>query len=456
MNSSGALVSFEDVQAYLNAFTNYERVTDYKSGPACMGTERIEELLSRLGKPHLAAPVIHVAGSKGKGSTCCLASRLLQSLGFRVGLFVSPHIGSLCERVQINGEPVSRDVFCEAFARVQPVVEDMRNHPELKPPTYFEIITAIAFVAFAAAGVEVTVMEVGLGGRLDATNLSDLPVTVSGITPVSRDHVKQLGSDLVSIAGEKAGILRRGVPMVMAEQEAEVADFLRDRAAELGCAVIAAGRGITVRVCHEPPPDTPEAPQRLDLCTWRAIHRDVPLPLLGRHQAGNAVVGLGLVEAFLESVNAGPVDTASLRRAWREVTMPGRIEVVARKPWVILDGAHNGASAWALGETLQQRFSASERVMIFAVARDKEVNTILRILAPLAQRMILTTIPTPRCMDTGELVEMVSGAYDANVLVEPDPVLAIEMGRGLAGAAGLVFAAGSLYLVGALRKCFVD
>ncbi len=455
MHNPKTLPAFDEVMAYLDAFTNYERVTDYQAGPATLGTERIEEALKRLGDPQTACPAVHIAGSKGKGSTAYLSASLLQALGHKVGLFTSPHVNHIRERIQINGEPIREAFFCECFAEVQPVVEAMRQHPVLKPPTYFEILTAMGFVAFARAGVERMVVEVGLGGRLDATNVRNLPARASAITTISRDHVKQLGHDLVSIAGEKAGILRPGTPVVLSPQEAGVDASLRERARALDCPVRSVGEDVRVTLREPPPVDAPEAPQRVDIETWRACHRDVPLPLLGTHQRDNAAAAMGLVESLLEAEGAGPVDTAAIRRAWREAHLPGRIEVVARRPWILLDGAHNPASAWALAETIESRFAATDRALVFSAARHKEIPTMLRVLAPLAKCIVLTTIPSPRSLDLEETGDHIADNYDAELLVEPTPLTAVDKARSRVGSDGLVCVTGSLYLVGAVRQAFV-
>jgi dihydrofolate synthase/folylpolyglutamate synthase len=449
------VLPFARILEYLDAFTNYERVTDYQYGPAKLGTERIGILLEKLGKPHLAYPCLHIAGTKGKGSVCHLGAKLLEALGYKVGLFASPHLCSLRERIQIDNSMISEQRFCEVFTKVQAQVETMRNHPEMKPPTYFEILTATAFAAFAEEKVDVAVMEVGLGGRLDATNVPDLCVAASGITTISLDHRKILGDDLLTIAGEKAGIIRPGVPLVISPQVKPVEDLFRRMGSIHGCRVLGVGREVEVSLRDEPPPDAPEAPQRLDLKTWQATHHDVPLPMLGRHQADNAALALALCELFLEKRGKGPVDTASLRRGWREAGIPGRIEVVAREPWVILDGAHNAASIWALCETLTERFSASKRVFVFGSARDKEIASMLRILAPLAETLILTSIPSSRSIGIAELETLARENGDVKIISQPDPEKALETAIAEAGRKGLVCATGSLYLAGYLREKFV-
>lgn len=451
------LPSYEEVLTYLAGFTNYERVSDYKDQPAALGTERIEELLSRLDNPHKAQRALHIAGSKGKGSIAHLTSRLLEARGFKTGRFTSPHLQNVRERIAIDGRPISEAEFCEAFARVQPALESMRHHPTLKPPTYFETLTAMAFVAFQEAEVDVAVMEVGLGGRLDATNVS-MPVAASAIGTISMDHTRILGDTLLKIAGEKAGILRDNTPVILAPQEATVGRFLSETATGKGCPVRRVGEEIQVDLRQELPPNAPEAPQRLDLSTWRAVHHDVPLPLLGDHQRSNAGVALGLVEAFLEGDETGPVDTASLRRAWRTVQIPARMEILHREPWLLLDGAHNAASAWTLAETICSRFPPCRRELVFAVNRDKNYATMTRILAPIVDEIIITHNGNKRCIEPEELRDhlLATGVDESKIRIERDPVAAIRIAGVAAGDSGLVICTGSLYLAGLVRDEYAD
>ena len=453
MMKSKALVAFDEVLKILDGFTNYERVSDYKTLPGVLGTERMEDLLDRLGSPHATIPALHIAGTKGKGSTAHLTARLLLARGFRVGLYTSPHLQTIRERIMVQGKCISKEAFCEAFARVQPAVDAMQDHPERKPPTYFEILTAMAFVAFSQARVDVVVIEVGLGGRLDATNVRDLPVVASAITPISKDHTAQLGEDLTRIAGEKAGIIRQDSVLILAPQEASVDVLLKQRAEEQKTRVQIVGQDIKVREAGPIVDLAPEAPQRLDFATWRAVHHDIPLPLLGFHQQANACTALGLVEAFLEQDGSGPLDTATIRRAWRDANVPGRLEIVQRTPWVLLDGAHNSASAWALTETLTDRFQEGRRVLVFAVNQDKEFATMLRILAPVMQKVILTTNTSPRCVDPEDLLPHIASP---EAQVERDPIKAVARAVESAGPRGLVVVTGSLYLVGAVRGAFLS
>lgn len=450
MTNTRTIISFTEAMEHLASYTNYERTSDYIPGGGGFGTRRIENLLAKLDRPHLAQPVVHIAGTKGKGSVAILTARLLQAIGLKVGLYTSPHLQHITERIAIDGEPLSEERFCEYFAMILPVLATLSDEER---PTYFEILTALAFLAFARNHVDAVVLETGLGGRLDATNVQDLPVVASVITTVSLDHTAQLGATLEEIAAEKAGIVRPGVPVVIAPQQKRVDEVLRSIAGDRKSQIIKIGNDVTCQ--HTAVDSDPEAPQRLTLTTWHARHNDIPLPLLGNHQATNAAIALAAVETFLEQQKAGPVDTMSLRKAWRDLTIPGRIEIMDRAPWVIIDGAHNAASAWALADTLEQRFGKLERTMVFAAARDKKITAMLRILAPLMKSVILTTIDSPRSMVPSEMREiLLELGFTGTVQVQPDNGKAFAAALADVDREGLVCVTGSLYLAGSIRNIY--
>lgn len=442
------ILSFRDIMERLDHYTNFERTGDYPPGHGGMGTARIERLLRLAGDPHLDVPVIHIAGTKGKGSTAYLTTRLLAAHGLRTALYTSPHVSHLRERFVLDGAPVEEAAFCDAFSALLPALDAMRNDP----PTYFELLTATAFRLFSNAKPDVAVIEVGLGGRLDATNVSNLPVVVSGITPISLDHMAQLGNTLRAIAGEKAGILREETPVVLAAQEPGVMAFLRERAEALGCSVHVLGVDVSALVRESGTPAHPKAPQRIDVRGPSGVHEDIPLGMMGRHQVQNAAMAYALAETFLQRIGGTPLHTGDLRAAWRSASLPGRIEVMQAHPWVILDGAHNPAATWALSETFAQNVPGTPRILVFAAPADKDVSTMLRILVPGFDRIILTTYPHPRCMDVRTVSRGILERHDSiPVDIIPAPHAALRAACTHAGEGGAVCAAGSLYLVGALR-----
>lgn len=442
------LPSYQQALEELGSYQNYERVHDYPAGTGALGTARMERLLDALDNPQQNYPVIHISGTKGKGSTAYFCAGLLNGLGLRCGLYTSPHITDLLERIQIGGRHINRSFFCKAFAAVSDAAKRLVGDDR---PTYFEMLTAIAYHAFADQAVDIAVIEVGLGGRLDATNVANLPVVASGITPVSFDHTKLLGDDLPDIALEKAGILRKDSTLVLGMQEAGARRVILRKAERLGCRVWEVGQDLQITGWQET--DGSQANgimQTVDFKTTKGEYHDIPLALAGAHQRSNALLALGLVESFLEA----SIDNMVLARAWRNVCPPGRFEVIWSKPTLVLDGAHNLASAWALAETLGERFRQRvPRVLVFSVSSDKDVRGILRILLPLVNSVIFTTNNSPRHVPADELAQIAIDLYPhIRQDVKDNPCEALAEAARVAGEDGLVVVTGSLYLIGDVRE----
>lgn len=444
------LPSYAEVLEQLDAFQNMER-SGLNAAGLEGGTERMQRLMKRLDSPHAVIPAVHVAGTKGKGSVTHMVAAALNAAGLKTGLYTSPHVSDLRERIQIHGRPVSEQRFIEAALTV--IHEAKAMEAEGQTPSWFEVLTATAFVAFKNARVEAMVLETGLGGRLDATNLPDLRLVACGLTAISRDHEEILGSGLEKIAAEKAAIIKQNVPVVCMRQEEGVRKVVESRARELHAPLFAVGKDITVEFRKPAQADKPGLGQRLDLETWRNVYPDIPLAMLGSHQAENAGLALGLTDLFLEYMDREPIDSIVLRRAWRSLALPARMEVVSSRPWHIVDGAHNPASAWAAGETVIETFSTLDRTLIFGVAKDKDSTTMLRILAPLFKRVVLTPFDSPRAADPEELDRLVRKEFPAvKTAVAIDPAHALELAREFTSDDGLILTTGSLWLAGEMRE----
>jgi dihydrofolate synthase / folylpolyglutamate synthase len=394
---------------------------------AKLGLDRIRAVLEALGNPQRAFRVIHVAGTNGKGSTCAMIEAGLRASGIRAGLFTSPHLVEPTERIQMEGVPVTADQFRRAFQVVHETAErlDLDCHP-----TYFETVTAMAFWLFRELAVETAVIETGLGGRLDATNVVE-PV-LTAITAIDFDHEVYLGHTVEAIAGEKAGILKRGVPAVFARQRPEARAVLEARAAELQVPVTRA-EDFEVRDLH------------IDARGSRfAGPRGVQVfcPLAGEHQVDNAVTAV----LALQALGISPGGIAETR--W-----PGRLEYVAPNPDVLLDGAHNPAGALALARYLE-RFCSGRRIwMIYGAMRDKAVEEVAGILFPLAHELIFTAVDSSRALRPEALVELAGrGRTTTNIAA------AIDLVERQAGSEDisndLVVITGSLFLVGEARAFF--
>ena len=388
------------------------------------GLASITAVLRALGDPQRRFRAVHVAGTNGKGSTCAMVESGLRAAGLRTGRYISPHLTEPTERIAISGENVSREAFTRAFNAVHEAAEEMVRSGELEfHPTYFETVTAMAFLLFADTGVDVAVLEVGLGGRLDATNVVQ-PV-VCAITPVDYDHQQWLGTTLESIAAEKAGILKAGVPVVMSDQRSEAEQVLLGRAEELGCPVTRSA---------DLPIEQLEVDHRGSRFTVDDIRVRCPLP--GEHQVENAkaaVAILRLMEVPLEAIARGIAATD-----W-----PARLELVHASPDIMLDGAHNPAGARALAAHIR-KFYAGRRVwMVYGAMRDKAVAEMTEILFPLAEKIVLTTPSNTRSVPAETF-----GVPNARIA--PTVREAVEVALAAPDDA-VVFITGSLYLAGDAR-----
>lgn len=443
------LPTYEEVLETLDTYQNLERIG---VTPAALGggSDRMHKLVKRLGSPHANIPAIHIAGTKGKGSVSHMVAAALTAAGLKTGLYTSPHVDDLRERIQVHGRPINQQRFIEAAVTVLREASEMRDDGHA--PSWFEIVTAIALVAFHNARVEAMVLETGLGGRLDATNLPDLRLVASGITAISKDHEEVLGSSLTSIAAEKAAIIRQNVPVVSMAQEDSVRQVVEARAREQNAPLFTVGKDIQVSFRKDATPDKPGIGQRLDLETWRNVYPDIPIAMLGKHQAANAGLALGLTDLFLEYMDRESLDSLILKRAWRSLALPARFEVMANNPWHVVDGAHNPASAWVAAETVLENFSATDRTLIFGVAKDKDYKAMLRILAPLFSHIVLAPYDSPRAAAPEELDQFIKSEFPrTKTAIAIDAAHAMELASGFTPLDGLILTCGSLWLAGEMR-----
>jgi dihydrofolate synthase / folylpolyglutamate synthase len=415
--------------------------------------DRITDLLDLLGSPQRGYPSIHITGTNGKTTTARMVDTLLREFGVRTGRYTSPHLESVTERIALDGASLDADRFAAAYDDVAPFAElvDARHED---PLTFFELLTAMAFAAFADTPVEVAVVEVGLGGRWDATNVVQAPVAV--VTPIGLDHVGILGDTVEAIAGEKAGIIHPGAVVVQAPQPPAAAAVLDRRAEEVGASVVRVGTdfGVRSRVVAV-------GGQMLELEGLGGSYDEIFLPLHGPHQAGNAVCALAAVEAFFGAgADRGRLDIDVVRSAFASVTSPGRMEVVRRSPTVILDGAHNPAGAAALAVALDEAFSFQRLVAVVAVLSDKDAAGLLGALDPVVDSVVVTTNSSPRALAVDDLAAIaVETLGEARVDVSPRLDDAIEAAVTAAEEGGTVsggvLVTGSIVTVGEARRLLV-
>ncbi len=376
--------------------------------------DRIATLVSLLGDPQRAFPVIHITGTNGKTSTARMIDALLRERGLRTGRFTSPHLISMRERICIDGEPLDPDRFVALYQEILPYVVLTDEHHGV-PLSFFEVLTGMAFAAFADAPVDVAIVEVGLGGTWDATNVADGAVAVVG--PVAIDHTRYLGDTLEEIAAEKAGIIKPGALAVLAQQSLLAAEVLLRRVSEVGATV--AREGIEFGVLER---DIAIGGQQLTLRGLNGTYPDVFLPLFGLFQAGNAACALAAVEGFAGVAEDGPsvpegrapLDLELVRRAFAGLRSPGRLEVLRRSPTVIADAAHNPAGMAASAAAVTEAFSFSRLVGVLAVSADKDVPGMLDELEPVLSDIVVTHNSSDRSMPPEELAALARDVFGAD------------------------------------------
>ncbi|MFJ7203078.1 bifunctional folylpolyglutamate synthase/dihydrofolate synthase [Streptomyces sp. NPDC098789] len=415
---------------------------------------RIEALMDVLGSPQRAYPSIHVTGTNGKTSTARMVEALLVAFELRTGRYTSPHVQSITERISLDGLPISHERFVETYHDVKPYVE-MVDAAEEYRLSFFEVLTGMAYAAFADAPVDAAVIEVGMGGSWDATNVIDGSVAV--ITPISLDHTDRLGSTPGEIAQEKGGIIKQGAAVILAQQPVDAAQVLLKKAVEVDATVAREGMefGVVAR-------EVAVGGQHLTLRGLGGEYEGIFLPLYGAHMAHNAAVALAAVEAFfgIGAEHARPLDVDTVRKAFASVSSPGRMEVVRRSPTVVLDAAHNPAGALATAAAVTESFGFSRLIGVVAASEGKDVRGVLEAFEPIFAEVVITENSSHRAMGADELATVAVEVFGAErVQVEPRLDDALEAAITLAeeeaefGGAG-VLVTGSVITVGEARLLF--
>jgi dihydrofolate synthase/folylpolyglutamate synthase len=410
--------------------------------PRLEPTRRVVEL---LGDVHRSYPVIQIAGTNGKTSTARLIESILRTYGLRTGLFTSPHLISFNERIQIDGEPIANDKLVENWLDIKPYVGMVDKELEAKGEprlTYFEVLTILAFASFADAPVDVAVVEVGLGGEWDSTNVADAVVAV--FTPIDLDHTDRLGSTIEAIARTKSGIIKPSAIVVSAAQQPEATAVLQQAAEITESGLVVIGDDVTVES------SLAVGGQMLNIKGTAGEYSDLFLGLYGDHQAHNAALAIAAVESFLGGSSIS-LDPEVLTEAFGSVQSPGRLQLIAKNPSVLVDAAHNPHGAQALGQALGSFFNFDEVVLVFAALDDKDAAGILTPIAPHVTRVIVTAPDSPRAQNATELANLVSSIVGAeNVEVVVDSSAAVAKARALVADSerGAVLVAGSIVLVG--------
>jgi dihydrofolate synthase/folylpolyglutamate synthase len=403
--------------------------------------DRIRALMDVLGEPQAAYPAIHITGTNGKTSTARMVEALLSGFELRTGRYTSPHVQSITERISVDGAPIAAERFIETYEDIKPFVE-MTDAQQPHRLSFFEVLTGMAYAAFADAPVDVAVVEVGMGGSWDATNVIDAGVSV--VTPISLDHVARLGDTPEKIAGEKSGIVKQGATVVLAQQPVEAASVVLKRAVEMDATV--AREGLEFGVVSR------EVAVGGQLITLRGLGGEYPqifLPMHGAHMAHNAAVALAAVEAFFgigkQADHGRTLDTDVVRQAFASVSSPGRLELMRTSPTVLLDAAHNPAGARAAAEAVAEAFSFSHLVGVIGPSSDKDVRGVLEAFEPIFAEVVVTRNSTHRAMDVDALAAVAVEVFgEDRVQVEPRLDSALEEAITLAEAEGEYVGAGVL------------
>ena len=426
--------SYADALAYIYNRVNFERHMMPKYNADMLDLSRMQMLLARLDNPHRRFPSLLIAGTKGKGSTAAMSESILRAAGYRTGLFISPHLHSFRERIRVSGQMVSEEHLINLINRLRPHLEAIAGL------TVFEMVTALAFVTYAEAGIDVAVLEVGLGGRLDATNVIDPVVAV--ITPISYDHIQLLGDTLTLIAREKAGIIRPGALVVSSLQVPEAMTIIEEVCDERGATLVVVG-------------DDPTWRWKLGRVTLQGQafyigNQAYWLPLLGTHQVTNAVTAMAAVTGLCQRTGLR-VSPSAVLQGLRTVEWPGRFEILSRDPYVLIDSAMNGDSAANLRRTLNDYLPGREVILIIGATADHEYRALLKILLPLSERIILTRSRHPRAA-TPEKLAQTAADLGFKVTTQPDITAALDAALAMARPRDVVCVTGSLFCVADARE----
>jgi len=411
------------------------------------GLETITQVLAGLGNPHLKYPTAIIAGTNGKGSTAAMLASILREAGYRTGLYTSPHLVRVNERIRVNGGQIGDDDFARAFTEVRQVVEGLREQMRLgQLPSFFEFLTATGFHYFAQAGADFVVLEVGMGGRLDATNVTEPRVAV--ITNIGLDHVDFLGSTLAAIGREKAGVIKSGTPVVSGCEQVEAAEVIRKRCAEQGAELLEAGHfgrlwGLQNLQGH----------YLFNLRLHADFFPSLTSPLLGKFQVKNAVAAV--TAAWRLSQDGFLITHSAIIKGLQSTAWPGRLEKVLEHPLVLLDGAHNPAAARVLAEFIQEELGGRRLRLVYGSMRDKAIGEISEILFPLAEEVYLTRPQVPRAA-TAEEILAAARFHPERLVIEPEPCRAVARACQASSHEDAVLVIGSLFLVGAVKKALLE
>ena len=442
---TGDIRTFRQAVNYLDSLTNYERAPRAKYNSNNFGLARMNRILAALGRPQKSFRSVHIVGTKGKGSTAAMLSAMLRACGVRVGVYTSPHLLNIRERIVVGEGMISEREFARTIARVVGVLVKAR----VNSPTYFEILTAAAFLHFSEREVDLAVIEAGLGGRLDSTNV--IQPDVVGVTNISYDHVEQLGNDLPSIAREKAGAFKKGVTAVSAPQDEIVRKVLAESAEQAEAPLLFSDRDVTFSYRFEFSRSVGRH-ARICLTTPNSRFEHLHVPLHGEHQAANCSLALTILDVLKSRGVA--IDDQDAMTGLSTVKLPGRMQLICDEPRILVDGAHNAASINALMRAIGQNIPYDSMIVIFACHKDKDIAGILRHLQLGADKIIFTSTGSPRSAEPAELAAAYSEHSGKMVQVAPTLAEAMRIAQSAITREDLICVTGSFYLVAQAMREF--
>lgn len=442
--TAGDIRTFRSAVGYLDSLTNHERGPSAQYTASNFSLARTTRLLSALDKPHRDFRSVHIAGTKGKGSTATMLAAMVRGCGIKVGLYTSPHVLNIRERIVVDGKKISEAAFAKVIAAVAKITTKAR----VLSPTYFEVLTAAAFKHFADVEVELAVVETGLGGRLDATNVL-LPEVV-GLTSISYDHIPQLGSDLQSIAREKAAVMKKGVPVVSSPQRSDVTALFRELAIETGAPLHFSNEGVDFSYRFEFSRASGRH-ARICMTTPNSRFEHLQVPLFGEHQATNCCLALNILDRLKDCGFA--IDDHAAMSGLSEVRLLGRMEMISEVPRILVDGAHNAASINALMRAIGQHIQYDSMIVIFGCQKDKDIAGMLNRIQVGADKVIFTSSRTARSADATELAAHYNEHSGKMSQVARNVEEAIRIATSAITREDLICITGSFYLVAeAMRK----
>jgi dihydrofolate synthase/folylpolyglutamate synthase len=446
VKSKRAFSRYKEAMGYLFAKTDYERESRLSYNVTTFNLNRMEKLLSLVGNPHQNVHMVHIAGTKGKGSTATMLAKMLEANGYKVGLYTSPHVVSLHERITVNSKMISESQMLGLMNRIHGPVEKMSKNDSA---TFFEIMTALAFMHFVDQKVDIAVIETGLGGRLDSTNV--IKPKVIGITSLSIDHQQQLGRTIDSIAKEKAGIFKRGVPAVTVQQDPEAMRVLKSEATNVRAPLSVTGSDIDFSLrfetSREHGPHT-----RICLTTPTSKFEHLRVPLQGKHQAINCGLALAMLDKLKTS--GFEIDNEKATQGLSRVSLSGRMEMICDDPRIMIDAAHNAASIKALMQAIGQNIPYDSMVVIFGCNSDKDAEGMLRELQFGADKVIFTRSNSGKAMSPDDLAEIYTEICGKMCQSAISLSEALRLARSATGRGDLICITGSFYLIGQAKARF--